>query len=81
MTRKRKPLRVTGAAAGGGELLVHCVRLDAMRLPAEHLRCSYCFGRDAEIRAGLHRRFCDFDAERDPVSFGFPSSHGRAARS
>jgi hypothetical protein len=52
---------------------VHCWRV-GRSLPAdEHRECPYCFGRDGEkVEAGEHKGFCDYDAEKDPIVFGFP---------
>lgn len=60
---------------------VYCVRNHTTKKASEHLRCPYCFGRSREVvEAGEHERFCDFDPEKDPVSFGFPEGSTRAQR-
>ncbi len=52
---------------------VHCWRT-GRALPAdEHRECPYCYGRaDGEVEGGEHAQFCDYDAEKDPVVYGFP---------
>ncbi len=47
---------------------------------SEHLACPYCYGRARDVESGDYDRFCDFDAERDPIQFGFPGTHGRLIR-
>jgi len=59
---------------------VPCRRLDATRTVAEHLECPYCFGRADDVQPAQWERFCDFDAQVDPICFGFPSTHGRLSR-
>lgn len=56
---------------------VHCRRLDRLLPVAEHDACPYCFGEVAEIRTADHAVFCDFRPGEDPISFGFPETHGR----
>jgi hypothetical protein len=54
-------------------LRVECRRLEQARPSVDqHLTCPYCFGARADVESGDHRRFCDFEPGRDPVSFGFP---------
>jgi hypothetical protein len=57
--------------------MIHCPRLNAMRSATEHLECSYCFGRLAEVAWGDHRNFCDYRPGVDPIHFGFPTDRGR----
>jgi len=59
------------------ERTVMCRRTDQPTTVTEHARCPYCFGELAEIRAGDHRQFCDFDPSRDPINFGFPPDGSR----
>ncbi|MCC7012379.1 MAG: hypothetical protein IT454_07460 [Planctomycetes bacterium] len=54
-----------------------CQRTARFFSPEEHARCPYCFGGEAEVRSGLHRRFCDYIRGRDPVQFGFPEQSER----
>jgi len=56
---------------------VHCRRIDRMRELEEHLTCPYCRGRKAAVAHGEHSRFCDYDPEVDPISFGFPERGSR----
>jgi len=44
---------------------------------AEHARCPYCDGDERHIKTAKHGAFCDFDPDKDPVSFGFPTDDGR----
>ena len=55
----------------------YCPRLGRSRSLQEHARCPYCFGDRRDIQVGERRGFCDFAPGRDPVSFGFPETHGR----
>ena len=55
-----------------------CPRIHAPRAVAEHLDCSYCYGRAAAVATGDRKRFCDYDPAHDPVVFGFP--HGASRR-
>lgn len=55
---------------------VHCRRLDRVLPVGEHAECPYCFGKSAQIQTGEHGNFCDFKPEEDPISFGFPETHG-----
>ncbi|KAA3615212.1 MAG: hypothetical protein DWQ01_00375 [Planctomycetota bacterium] len=57
---------------------VHCRRVDRSLPPGEHLQCPYCFGKLAEVEAGEHRRFCDFQPDQDPLHFGFPGDDSRS---
>lgn len=59
------------------ELSVHCPRLARPRTTQEHAECPYCFGKASEVAPGERARFCDFDASRDPVTFGFPDGLSR----
>jgi hypothetical protein len=64
---------------GGKAARVPCRRLTVERTVDDHRRCPYCFGRAEDVASGKHARFCDFDAERDPIVFGFPTRFGRYA--
>jgi hypothetical protein len=57
-------------AAAPGEIL--CRRLLRPLAIAEHLTCSYCFGKQKDVRTGDYRLFCDFEPGKDPIAFGFP---------
>jgi len=64
---------------GSGEAVL-CRRLGELLSVSEHVACPYCFGRSAEVESQEHGRFCDYDAARDPIVFGFPDSFGRMSR-
>ena len=51
---------------------LRCRRLDRMVDLDEHESCPYCFGYRREIASGRYETFCDWQAARDPVQFGFP---------
>ena len=59
-----------------GERRVHCRRVQAVFTSAEHKDCPYCFGAEAAIQTGDHRKFCDFKPGEDPICFGFPEDRG-----
>ncbi len=59
---------------------VHCRRLGRALTPDRHLSCSYCNGDTEQIATGEYERFCDFDPEKLPVSFGFPDDGSRLQR-
>ena len=69
-----------GRAEVWKELPGYCLRLGRSRSLREHEACSYCFGDRRAIQIGDRSGFCDFQPGRDPVSFGFPESHGRHLR-
>jgi len=56
---------------------IRCQRTDQEYDCSEHERCPYCFGNTADVRAGDHTKFCDYDPEKDPVSFGFRANSDR----
>lgn len=62
------------------EPLVHCPRLERPRTVAQHCRCVYCFGGEQDIRGGNRATFCDFQAGRDPIVFGFPEEFNHFSR-
>lgn len=57
---------------GTDEPVVHCRRTGQDYDAGTHERCPYCFGQSSDVRPGAHGEFCDFDPDKDPVSFGFP---------
>ena len=60
---------------------IFCLRNQIMKPCEEHLQCPYCFGRRREvIEGGEHKDFCDFDPDKDPISFGFPDDSTRNLR-
>jgi hypothetical protein len=59
---------------------VACRRLNVARTTAEHRSCPYCFGEAADVAAGDHGLFCDYQPGIDPVCFGFPDGSERIAR-
>lgn len=59
------------------ELQVYCRRLQHELPVSEHADCPYCFGTKDEITGSVHRRFCGYDAEKDPIQFGFPPDSSR----
>jgi hypothetical protein len=63
-----------------GEALIRCRRTDQDYNCTEHKRCPYCYGSEAEVRSGDHQTFCDYDPERDPINFGFPTNSSRDIR-
>ncbi len=65
------------APAGAQGLPGYCPRLERSRSLREHARCPYCFGGRRDIQLGDRRGFCGFEPGRDPVTFGFPETHGR----
>ena len=64
-----------------GPRKVYCVRNRLMKDAAEHIGCPYCFGKKREvIEDGKHLEFCDYDPDKDPISFGFPEDTTRNLR-
>lgn len=61
-------------------LAVHCPRLDCQLTVEEHARCLYCHGDIDDVRSGKREIFCNYDPEKDPVSFGFPRASQRQLR-
>lgn len=60
---------------------VFCVRNHVSKSSDEHLHCPYCFGKKREvIDEGEREEFCDFNPDRDPVTFGFPEESSRNTR-
>ncbi len=60
---------------------IYCVRNGCMKVANEHMGCPYCFGRKREVvEEGEHKDFCDFDPDKDPISFGFPQDCSRSSR-
>ncbi len=53
---------------------VFCRRIKLHMPLTEHLACSYCFGKEADVKSGDYGRFCDFVEGKDPVCFGFPET-------
>jgi hypothetical protein len=52
---------------------IFCLRNQKTKCAEEHLGCPYCFGRTrTAVEGGDPKQFCDWDAEQDPVAFGFP---------
>ena len=51
---------------------LRCRRTGQRLTPDEHLACPYCFGDEKSLVRGRYYRFCDYDAKKDPISFGFP---------
>lgn len=56
---------------------VHCPRIGCARTVQEHAECPYCYGKESDIAPGDRARFCDYDAKKDPVTFGFPPEASR----
>jgi len=50
--------------------LLRCRRTGQWMSCAEHGRCPYCFGGEAELERGRYERFCDFHPGQDPLCFG-----------
>jgi hypothetical protein len=51
---------------------LRCRRTGQMRTVAEHAACPYCWGKVEDIGRGApYAAFCDYDAARDPIHFGF----------
>jgi hypothetical protein len=62
------------------ELNVYCRRLQQELPVSEHADCPYCFGSKDQITDGVHRGFCGFDPEKDPIQFGFRPDSERFTR-
>lgn len=61
---------------------VFCRRNHVSKSADEHLGCPYCYGRLREVvEQGEPQRFCDWDPDNDPVTFGFPDDSSRNQRS
>ncbi len=56
---------------------VLCRRISKPIAPEDHRSCPYCYGELAEIGTGQHERFCDFDPDKDPHCYGFPTDSDR----
>ena len=64
-----------------GTKKVYCLRNRLMKPTQEHMGCPYCFGKKHEvIENGERCDFCDFNPDKDPVSFGFPEDTSRNLR-
>lgn len=57
---------------------IRCRRVEREYTVAEHANCPYCFGRSGAIATGDHRKFCDFQPGKDPITFGCPDDTSRA---
>jgi hypothetical protein len=59
---------------------VFCLRNHVSKDAEEHIGCPYCFGKKREvIEDGERQEFCDFEADQDPLTFGFPDGSSRNA--
>jgi hypothetical protein len=59
---------------------VYCIRNRVAKTPEEHAACPYCFGKSQElIGGGVRVTFCDFDPDKDDLTFGFPVDSSRNA--
>ena len=58
------------------ESTVFCRRTQRDLPVHEHQDCPYCH-RAEDVDTGVHGKFCNFDPEKDPVSFGFPDETTR----
>jgi hypothetical protein len=59
---------------------VFCLRNHSSKEAGEHMACPYCFGKKRElIEDGERKDFCDYDPDKDPVTFGFPDDSSRNA--
>ena len=63
---------VQSSKGGTDEKVVRCRRTGESYDADEHRRCPYCYGSLADVADGDHETFCDYDPEKDPISFGFP---------
>jgi hypothetical protein len=60
---------------------VYCVRNRLMKDASEHMGCPYCFGKKKEaVEDGERQDFCDYDPDKDPISYGFPTNTTRNLR-
>jgi len=74
MSDPRKSTKTAAGAAVAETAKVFCRRIKLHMPLAEHLACSYCFGKEADVKTGDFERFCDFQEGKDPVCFGFPET-------
>jgi hypothetical protein len=51
---------------------LRCRRTGQWLTPEQHLQCPYCLGDEERLARGQYAGFCDYDAKKDPISFGFP---------
>ncbi len=56
---------------------LRCRRTGLMYSLAEHRVCPYCSDAKKLESGASYDEFCDFDAEHDPVNFGFPPGASR----
>lgn len=60
---------------------LRCRRTGQMFTTEQHAECPYCFASIETIEeGGEYERFCGYDAEKDPISFGFPPDSTRTQR-
>jgi hypothetical protein len=60
---------------------VYCVRNRLMKEAGEHISCPYCFGKKKElVENGERSEFCDYNPDKDPISYGFPEDTNRNLR-
>ena len=58
-----------------------CRRTGQMFTVAEHVECPYCSGDEQTIEEGRdYDEFCEFQAGKDPINFGFPPDSTRTQR-
>ncbi len=65
-------MRDTTSGAGIRLVRLRCRRTGRWLSPQQHLACPYCLGEEDALSHGRYAGFCDYDARKDPVSFGFP---------
>ncbi|MBK8979920.1 MAG: hypothetical protein IPM29_28820 [Planctomycetes bacterium] len=61
------------------ESRVFCRRTQRELPVHDHQDCPYCHGKE-QVHTGVHTKFCGYDPEKDPVSFGFPEDSERLQR-
>lgn len=61
------------------ESRVFCRRVQRELPVHEHQGCPYCHA-EQQVDTAVHAKFCNFDPEQDPVSFGFPDDSDRMRR-
>lgn len=75
--QRKKKMSCRADQAPANPAGVFCPRIGLARTAGEHRSCPYCFGKEAEVRAGSRERFCDYVAGLDARAFGFPDDRGR----